>query len=546
MKINIRYTIALLAAMPLMLNIQSCTDLDEKIYSDIAEDTYNYAPGDATKEVGAAYANLRRWTDAGAGLGICIAQAISTDEAVFPANGSGWDDGGNFRRMHQHKWTSTQEHVKRMWDVFYRGIVLCNNVISVIDKDGFPYAQNENKDELIAETRALRAFYYWYILDNFGDAPLVTEPSGDMPPKTPRKDIYAYVVKELKEVIDILPATKTNATYGRFNRWAAKALLANVYLNAEVYTGQAEWDACVKECNDILASGLYQLDENYTDPFQTNNENSLESIFAIPFDDIYATGFNYHLASLHGANQRTYNLEGSPWGAGAYKGTPQFIDTYDPDDFRLNATWLSGPQYEADGVTPVLGSYDKMGKPLVFVKEMPNGIFTSEAEGFRWLKYEVAMGSKWTLNNDYVLFRLAQVYLMKAECLLRTGKADEAATLVTDVRKRAFKQHPEKATVTGAQLQGPSSYQYGTVENYVLTPQAGVYPEKYGRFYDELGWELCGETFRRRDMIRFGHYTKAAWLSHSPSEDYRVLYPIPEDIVNSNPNLEQNPDYAAE
>lgn len=546
MKRYIRYTFVFVSALLLMLQTESCTNLDEKIYSDIAEDTYNFEPGDATKEVGAAYANLRRWTDAGAGLGICIAQAISTDEAVFPANGSGWDDGGNFRRMHQHSWTSTQQHITRMWDVFYRGVVLCNNVISIISKDNFPFADNENQAELIAETKALRAFYYWYILDNFGDAPLVTEPSGDMPAKTPRKEIYDFIIKDLKDIIETLPATKSKANYGRFNRWAAKALLANIYLNAEVYTGSAEWDACIKECNDILASGQYELDENYTDPFVTNNENSKESIFAIPFDDIYATGFNYHLASLHGANQRTYNLEGSPWGAGAYKGTPQFVDTYDPDDFRLKATWLGGPQFEADGITPLLGAYDLMGKPMTFVNKMPDGLFTSEAEGFRWLKYEVAMGSKWTLNNDYVLFRLAQVYLMKAECLLRTGKADDAAELVTDVRKRAFKDHPEKAKVTGAQLQEPSAYKYGTVKDYVLTPQTTQYPEKYGRMYDELGWELCGETFRRRDMIRFGHYTKAAWLSHSPSEDYRALYPIPQDIIDTNRNLEQNPNYVAE
>lgn len=536
-----KYTMWVLLVLALYI-IQGCTDLSEAIYSEVTEDSYNYETGDATREVGAAYANLRGWTDAGAGLGICIAQAISTDEAIFPANGSGWDDGGNFRRMHQHKWDGTQAHVIRMWNLFYTGAVLCNDVIATLEKDGFPFASNESKEELIAETRTLRAFYYWYIMDNFGDAPLVSDRSGEMPSKLPRSEIYDFVVNELKEVINILPEEKSDSNYGRFNKWGAKALLANVYLNAVVYTGTAEWDACIAECNDILNSGIYQLDANYSDPFKTNNETSLENIFVIPFDDIYAQGFNYHLAALHGANQRTYNLENSPWGAGAYKGTPQFIDTYDPDDIRLNATWLGGPQYASDG-TPLLGSYDKMGEPLVFVNEMPNGIFTSEAEGFRFLKYEVEMGAKWTLNNDYAIFRLAQVYLMKAECLLRTGNADEAAELVTEVRKRAFKNHPEKAIVTGAQLQDPSSYKYGIVEDYKLSSQDQQYPEQFGRMYDELGWELAGETFRRRDMIRFGHYTKAAWLSHSPSEAYRVVYPIPTEIVNSNPNLDQNPNY---
>ncbi|WP_333863650.1 RagB/SusD family nutrient uptake outer membrane protein [Sphingobacterium sp.] len=540
---NLRYISGIVLSMTfLVTTFSACTDLKENIYSEISEDSYQYSPGDATRQLGAAYANLKGWTDAGAGLGISIAQAISTDEAIFPANGSGWDDGGNFRRMHQHKWDATQAHVKRMWTLFYSGAILCTNVIAVIEKDGFPFAANENKDQLIAEARALRAFYYWYILDNFGDAPLVITPSSDLPGTTPRKEIFNFVVKELNEVINILPTEKSGSNYGRFNRWAAKALLANVYLNAEVYTGKPEWEACSKEADDIIASGKYVLDPDYRGPFKTNNERSGENIFVIPFDEIFAQGFNYHLAALHGANQRTYNLQSSPWGAGAYKGTPQFVDTYDKDDDRLSATWLSGPQYAADG-TPLLGSYDKMGQPLVFVNRMPDGIFTSEAEGLRYLKYEVKNGARSSLSNDYVIFRYAQVLLMKAECLLRMGRNDEAAKLVTQVRQRAFKNTPEKAVVTGQQLLGPSQYKYGLVKNYILTPQTKAYPLQFGRLYDELGWELAGETFRRRDMIRFGHYTKAEWLSHQASEDFRAVYPIPQDVVNSNPNLHQNPNY---
>lgn len=529
-------------AVCLMVNLGSCTNLDEKMYSEIAEDNYTYIEGDATRLLGAAYDNLRGWTDAGAGLGTCIAQAISSDEAVFPANGSGWNDGGTFHRMHQHKWNSEQAHVIRMWELFYKGAMLCNRAIEMIGKSDFPIASYENRDILLAEARTLRAFYYWYILDNFGDVPLVTETTEERPGKTARKDIYDFVVKELKDVIPTLSPEKSAANYGRFNRWAAKALLANVYLNAEVYAGQPQWEACKQECDDIISSGQYDLEPDYKDIFKTNNENSIETIFVIPYDKIQATGFNYHLAALHGANQKTYNMKATPWGAGAYKGTPQFIDTYDPEDGRLSDTWLSGAQYSMDG-TPVLGAYDMRDKPLIFINEMPDGIFTSEAEGYRFLKYEVEMEAEASLSNDYVLFRLAQVYLMKAECLLRTGFADDAAGIVTKVRERAFKDNPSKAIVTGAQLQAPSGYKYGVVSNFVLTPQAQQYPEQFGRFYDELGWELAGETFRRRDMIRFGHFTKAEWLSHTPNGDYRTVFPIPQKEVDSNPKLEQNPNY---
>lgn len=526
----------------LALPLVSCTDLNEEIFSDITEDSYKYEAGDATKVVGAAYANLRDWGDCGSGQAPMLSQEICTDEGVFPANGSGWDDGGVFRRMQMHNWNTDQLQVKRLWSVCYTGILLVNRAIQTISQDNFPFAAGENKAAMIAESRALRAFYYWYILDNYGDAPLVTAQTDELPANTSRKELYDFVVKELTEAMPDLPVEKTEANYGRYTAWGAKALLANIYLNAEVYTGMPQWEACMTVCNEILASGQYELDADYRDPFRVDNQNSKENILVIPFDEIYATGFNFHLAALHGANQQTYDLIGSPWGAGAYKGVPQFIDTYDKDDARLGYTWLGGPQYASDG-SPLLGAYDQMGEPLDFVNRMPDGIFTGEAEGLRWLKYEIAMGARSQLNNDLVLFRLGQVYLMKAECLLRTGKADEAASIVTLIRQRAFKDHPEKAVVTGAQLQENSCYVYGTVENYVLTPQGKRYPEQFGRFYDELGWEMAGESFRRRDMIRFGHFTKAEWLSHKPNGDYKVLFPIPQPVVDANPNMEQNPNY---
>lgn len=526
----------------LSFNFMSCTDLTEEVFSDITEDSFKYEAGDATKVVGAAYANLHAWGDCGSGKAPMLSQEICTDEGIFPANGSGWDDGGVFRRMHQHNWNSEQLQVTRLWEVCYSGIILANRAIQIISQDDFPFAANENKASMVAESRALRAFYYWYIMDNFGDAPLVTIPTDELPELTSRKEIYNFIVKELQESFKDLPSEKTEDNYGHMTLWGAKALLANVYLNAEVYVGEKQWDACAKVCDEIIGSGKYSLDQNYKDPFKAQNENSLENIFVIPFDEIYATGFNYHLAALHGANQKTYNLVGSPWGAGAYKGVPQFIDTYDKDDERLAATWLGGPQYASDG-TPLTGAYDQMGKPLVFVNQMPDGIFTGEAEGLRWTKYEIQMGARSELNNDLVIFRLTQVYLMKAECLLRTGKADQAASIVTMIRKRAFKNHPEKATVSGSQLQEKSSYKYGNVENYVLTPQDKSYPEQFGRFYDELGWELAGESYRRRDMIRFGHFTKAAWLSHKPNGDYKTVFPLPQKVVDANPKIQQNPNY---
>jgi hypothetical protein len=330
--------------------------------------------------------------------------------------------------------------------------------------------------------------------------------------------------------------------YGRFNKWAAKALLANLYLNAEVYTGTPEWDKCIAECNDIINSNKYELEQNYANCFIPYNENSVETIFAIPYDEINGGGL-YSNYTFHASSRYKYNLATTPWGAGCAKAVSQFIDTYDPDDSRLDDTWEHGLQFAADGVTPLLCTYDRAGEQLNYSKDLPDGMYTTEDEGYRIKKFLPEMGAQYNMNNDVPFFRYAQVMMMKAECLLRKGQANEAAVLVTQVRQRAFKETPEKATVTGSQLLANSKYNYGYVENYVIVEQGDTSPVEFGGFYDELGFEFACEWMRRRDMIRFGTYTTKSWLSHKPQGEKTKVFPTPQTSLDSNPNLEQNPDY---
>lgn len=521
-----------------VLSFFSCTNLDEKVYSSVTESSYIYEKGDATKLVGAVYENLRDYYSVANRT-----QEISSDEIVMPANlTGGWDDGGIYRRMHLHQWNSEQGTILSLWSSLYHGIVLSNQVLYKLQNDNIPLSETENIDELIAEVKALRAFYYWIVMDNWRNPPLIIEPNNDLPCNSNRSEIFDFIVSDLKSIIDNLPSEKNSSTYGRFTKSAAHALLANIYLNAEVYINIPKWDECIDECDKIIDSGLYRLDDDYRTPFLSNNEISNENILVVPYDEIYAKGFSYYLEALHKANKDSYNLESTPWGTGAYKGVPQFIDTYDVDDDRLYATWLMGAQYNLDG-TPCVGFIDLKNKPLIYENKMRNGLQVGEGEGYRWLKYEIPVGSKNSLNNDFVIFRYAQIYMMKAECLLRLGKINEAAYLVSEVRKRAFKNNPEKAIVSGEDLLAPSSYIYGEVVDYKLIPQNEVLPEEFGRFYDELGWEFAGELMRRRDMIRFGVYTKAKWLSHTSSEEYKEVFPIPLRVLDSNINLEQDPNY---
>lgn len=517
----------------LALSFAACKNsLDEVLYSDVTEKTYNYK--NAYQATGIVYANMR---DLFGHTNYYMVQETSSDEMVMPANASGWDDGGIYKRIHLHTWNSENPQLANMWNVFYKGVINANRVIDQLQTGKIQAPADATKEALIAEMRVARAYFYWLICDNFGDAALVTTTSTDLPEKTPRKQIYNFLVAELTQSIPSLSEDNNRLMYGRFNKWGAKALLANIYLNAAVYAGEPKWQDCLKECNDIIKSGKYALQPKFKDIFKTQNENSSEMIFSIPFDENLGGGFFLYKYSWHGALKDKYNLQSTPWGSGSAMGVSQFIDTYDPDDKRLADTWLMGPQFAIDGITPLKGSYDNAGKPLVFTKDLPDGLFTGEAQGYRMNKFEVKIGARFDLSNDFPFFRYAQILFMKAECLLRTGDADGAATIVSEIRSRNFTD-PAKATVTGAQLQQDTKYHYGYVQNYKIVDPGNTQPVQFGRFLDELGWEFAWEGQRRRDDIRFGVFTTKSWLSHKPNGDGRKVFLIPQSAINSNPKLQ--------
>lgn len=514
-------------------------NLDEKVYSSVTQQSYNYTTDDFHPAVANIYRYLRNFTDH---WRFFTAQEVTGNTIAIIPNASGWDDGGVYRRMHYHTWNSEQDHVRYMWNDFYQGVLICNNVLDQIENDVIPAPSAAEKAMGIAEIKAMRAYYYWMICDNYGDAPLVVEKSSDLPSKSTRKEIYDFIVKELTEAIPNLSEEQGGNLYGRMSKWAAKATLANVYLNAEVYTGEAKWNECIAQCDDIINSGKCSLSENYNASFRaTGVESSKEVIFTIPFDRDYAGGNSFHMFSWHGELKKKFLTEATPWGSGSAMALTQFIDTYDMDDSRLGDTWLMGPQYAADG-TQLVGTYDLKGEPFVYTKDVPSATYTTEFEGYRMNKYEVIPGTTSSSTTDVPLIRYAQVLMMKAECLLRIG-ASGAGALVTQVRQRAFKDNPSKAVVTDEQLKQNSAYQYGYVEDYKIVDPGNQDPIQFGRMLDELSWEFVWEMQSRRNLIRFGVFTKKSWLSHKPQGDYRSVFPIPEVTLTSNPNLEQNPNY---
>lgn len=231
----------------------------------------------------------------------------------------------------------------------------------------------------------------------------------------------------------------------------------------------------------------------------------------------------------------------SPWGG--ICAVPQFISMFDTLDARYIDNYIKGIQYASNGDVLIASWGEQKGKPLFFRNHVYGVDYSDETDGFRLGKFEIAMGATNRLSNDWPLFRYADVLMMKAECLLRTGFADDAADIVTEVRERNFKLKPENAVVTGAQLMGGSNYDYGLQNHLAPFTHEGGADIEYGRMLDELGYEFCQEARRRTDMIRFGMFTKKSWLSHSPNGDYRALYPIPRTEIAKNSNLVQNPGY---
>jgi hypothetical protein len=534
---------AKLFSVSVVLAASACTRLEDESFDQIIASQFTPTDQDLTALAGAAYVDwrdvLQQWN------GVFRAQEVSADQVVIPARPNGWVDGGVYRRIHEHKWTTDDEISVNAWNRTYSGITKCNRVIYQIESGMLPVTGS--KEAILAELKVLRASYYYVLCDFFGNVPIVTDfnvPAGFLPEQSDRKEVYAFVIKEVTDNISLLSKENNQATYGRFNQWAAQALLAKMYLNAQVYTGIPEWEKCIAACDAIINSGAgYALENNQKDVFKTNNEASKEIIFAIPFDDKYLpewNAFDIHMETLQPSNQATYNLQSTPWGG--ICAIPQFIRTFDPEDSRLQDNWIQGQQYTASGepIKASLGAFS--GKPLAYVNELPGVDKSEEVHGFRLGKFEIAQGAQVRLSNDWPLFRYADILMMKAESLLRTGKPDLAAALVTQVRERCFKAAPAKAVVTGADLLQGSVYEYG-LDNHQQKTREGGADIQYGRFLDELGWEFAQEGRRRQDLIRFGVFTKKSWLSHSPNGDDRTLFPIPRVEIEKNTNLVQNKGY---
>jgi starch-binding outer membrane protein, SusD/RagB family len=514
----------------------SCTDLTEVPYTEVTEANFKPTAADLAALIAPAYTPLRAmWMS---WYGMVDFQEETADELLTPVRPNGWYDGGVYIRLHEHRWDASQGQPNGLWGTAFSGINAANRVIYQIESGVIP-VDAATKTGVIAELRAVRAYYYSILLDNFGNVPIVTDfTATDLPEQSTRQQVFDFVVKELTETIPQLSAATGTATYGRMHQLAAKGILARVYLNAQVYTGTAQWDKVLTLTQEIIGAGKFQLDATYRGPFSRTNNLSPEIVFAVPYDAINANQSNFHMKTLKPDLRFVFNMQAQPWGGSA--SNPQFIDTYDKDDGRLGDTWLMGTQR------------DPQGRGYDFVQFVPSITKTEFNNGFPVRKYEIYSGETGASDVDYPALRYAEVLMMRAEALLRSGQADAAATIVTQVRRRNFTgAAAAKATVTGADLLKGSSYNYGwyDTDGVVKTAAGGTAVQnggsdiQYGRFLDELGWEFAIEAHRRTDLIRFGVFTTKKWFNHAPNGAYRTVFAIPLNAIQTNSKLKQNTGY---
>ena len=532
-------------ALPLLaisLSFTSC--LDETPKDQIPEsEIYDSANSLYVNAVASLY-NYIGAHEEGEGLqgtcrGIYDYNTLTTDEAIIPIRGGNWYDGGLWENMYDHTWTATDTDLYNVWKYLYKVIVLSTKSLETIDQHK-SLLNDQQRDEYKAEVRAVRAMFYYYAMDMFGRIPILessTQKTVDIR-QSNRSDVFKYIVKELQTVAPLLPNEHSNLQgnyYGRVTRPVAWFLLAKLALNAEVYTDdnwtdsyrpdgktimidvdgtqKNAWLTCIHYCN-LIASAGYSLASDYTKNFAVHNENSNENIFTIPLDKmLYLNEFHYLFRSRHYAH-------GGAYGGASENGTCATLHTMavygyntSSPDARLDMNFYTG-KVEVDGSNVTLDDGTPLEyKPLAVERNLTSSQYI-ETAGARMKKYEVdrtAYSDGRMPDNDIVLYRYADVMLMKAEAKVRNGESGDE--------------------------------ELNAVRNRVGMPSL---PATLDNILNERLLELVWEGWRRQDMIRFGTYNKSYDI-HTPSEadnkGYTTVFPIPGKARELNPNLEQNPGY---
>ena len=505
-------------------------------------------------------------------------QEFSSDASMIPGRQGDWVDGGAWQNIFLHNFESSVSKYNDVWNNLYRVIGLANSSIDRLNKY---LGEHPEYADYVYELRALRAVYYYYVMDLFGQVPLVvsSEVSANEVKQSNRSDVFKFVTSELAECIPHLSDSKSQNEgeyYGRITKAVAYMCMAKCAINAPVYTiddttptsysafvgtdksGKATaseeqgktvsemgknititldgetrnaWETAVY-CADQIASLGYRLQPSYADNFIVANQNSVENIWTRPNDCV-----NYKIEDYNIVRTLHYNHGGAigyqGWN-GACSSKQQMLvygyGTANPDP-RLKLNFYTDKDYmEETGKAVEDGATDK---PLEYMPLAVKVDFSAaddphamKCAGARMKKYEFDKSTtqQYSFNNDLVIWRYADALLLKAEAEYRMGNKAEALTIVNEVRGRV-----------------------------AATPRTEL---TLNDILDERMLELAWEGVRRQDQIRFCTFTEPTadrfkGVTHNASagdynddtQGYTMVYPIPYAVLNLNKKLGQNPGY---
>jgi len=522
---KLRSLIYIVIAGSVVTGAFSCTKLNEEFKGELEEGTSNIEPGalliTAYNSLNTPYQQEQRW----------VMQEVSTDAAMAPTRGGDWDDNGMHRAIHLHTWNADNGYMNNTFVSLGTAIYNASNVLRYK-----PSAQQA------AEAKFIRALTMFDMLDLYGVVPVREGASMEdfriAPEVLQPQAAIDYIVKDLTEILNSLPEKEPKEAFIA-NRNAAKVLLMKIYLNKGTFINRQAPTFAVEDMNKVItlakeisATGIYQVSAKgrYFDNFAPDNDvKSTENIYTL---------FNKN-GERGGNVDRTWNtIAHYNMNPGGWNGWCTLSDYYDKftdaDErrgiyfdyaadttsnkskkyHRQNVGFFAGQQYNWTTNQPLMAR-NPAKAPLSFTREVTirTSGATLETGGIRPMKYAYDFAASGQKNNDWVVFRYADVLLMQAEAILRggTGAASEALALVNGIRTQ----------------RGVSALTLLTLDNLL----------------DERARELYWEGWRRQDLIRFGKFL-LAWQEKPADPDPKTLvYAIPSQQIAVNPNLKQNPGY---
>lgn len=431
---------------------------------------------------------------------------INLQDFAADAMKNRWGDNGLDQLTTTSDWTPENKFFRYLYNRIFFTIPQCNNLLAIL-----PNVDVENKDVITSEVRFIRALANYYLIDVFGKGVLATEDTfgeTESLPEASREELFNYVESEL---LAIEPLLLSNNTYGRATKGAAQMLLAKLYINAEVYTGTARYDDAATYANKVITEGSYSLASDFVSLFSADNNTSSEIIFPLIADAQVSQSFGNTTYIVNGslnADTTPLALFGATDGWGGHRSSKAwyglFGDLETSPDVRASLFWTEGHNYEMEDY-----------------KEWTDGYPSVK---FRNTNFSGSSAPTSFSGTDFPLFRLADAYLMYAECAVRgasNANITTALQYVNDVRTRS-----NTSSITASDL----------TLDFII---------------DERGRELNLEGHRRTDLIRFGMFTGSSYIwpwkggvrnGASIPETYN-LYPIPSSALQANPNLTQNPGF---